>query len=219
MIECLHTLSVASSYNRNTGDVGIGIIIRERRLESKNSPIIEEIKEAHIGIGDGRHDVFAILRAIQIAILRNYKRIRISSDSGSLRRAIQRALERPQTVKLSNQNIRREEILGLSCNFDSIDFSSISRRKNGRAHQLARKVIGMMRRKRGDEPEGMALWELGIENEIRKFEQTMPEEPELEDYETEESDELGAFAASFRESEEYYEEREHNESDAYDLPF
>ncbi|GEM_PF-5626180 len=170
MFTWIHTLTVDASHNALTGAVGIGIVIQERQSKSRRGPVIEEIAEAHKGVSCGSPEEFAILRAIEIAILRGFRRVKIRSDCSSLRKKIRNMHKRPPRVAPSKPNETCTTIIRLAGSLEWIDFSYVPRCKNLRAHRLARNVIGLSLRPREEKWEGIPPWELIVPVEVVEFE-------------------------------------------------
>lgn len=170
MLTWIHTLTVDASHNALTGAVGIGIVIQERQSKSRRGPVIEEIAEAHKGDSGGSPEELAILRAIEIAILRGFRRVKIRSDCSSLRRKIRTMHMRPPRVAPSKHNETCTTIIRLAGSLEWIDFSYVPRRRNLRAHWLARNVIGLSLRPRKEKWEGVPPWEFSVPVEAVEFE-------------------------------------------------
>lgn len=176
MLTWIHTLTVDASHNALTGAVGIGIVIQERQSKSRRGPVIEEIAEAHKGVSGGSPEKLAILRAIEIAILRGFRRVKIRSDCSSLRRKIRTMYKRPLRVAPSKHNETCNTIIRLAGSLEWIDFSYVPRRKNLRAHYLARNVIGLSPLPREEKWDGVPPWELTVPIEAVEFETiTLPD--------------------------------------------
>jgi ribonuclease HI len=130
-----HTLTVDASYHADANVTGIGIVIQERVNERGRGPILEEIAEAHLGVGPTDCEALAILRALQIARQRGFVRVKVRSDCNPLRRSIR---ERHRGGDSRGGGNVQEEILRLAEAFEYVDFGYVPRRRNQMAHRLAR---------------------------------------------------------------------------------
>lgn len=88
MPEWIHTLTIDASYDRVTRTSGVGIVVQAPTGGSGRGPIIDRIAEAHVGLPPGLGEMFAVLRALEIASDRGFTRIRIRSDYNSMRRML-----------------------------------------------------------------------------------------------------------------------------------
>ena len=135
MREWRHTLTVDASYDRSRGVTGIGIVVQERVGIAGRGPIVEEIAEAHRGIGPGAGEKFAVLRALEIAKERGFTRLKVRSDSNPMRRQLRE--DHRAGLEREGDDLHLE-VLRLAGAFAWIDFGYVPRRKNQIAHRLAR---------------------------------------------------------------------------------
>ncbi|HYN25855.1 MAG TPA: ribonuclease H family protein [Pyrinomonadaceae bacterium] len=134
MPEWIHTLTIDASYDRPTRTSGVGIVVQARTGGSGRGSIIDRIAEAHVGLPPGLGEMFAVLRALEIASDRGFTRIRIRSDYNSMRRMLR---ERFRSGTQGRDDLQ-QRILDLAQRFEWIDFGYVPRRKNQLAHLLAR---------------------------------------------------------------------------------
>ncbi len=133
------TFILDASYDHNTKITGIGIVIHESHnpKKNKNGILIDEIMESYSGILDGRGEMLAVYRAMEIAIDRGYKNIRTRSDYNYMRKSLKVDYE-------NNIGSEREDLHGavlkMSSRFDCVKFGYKPRRKNQMAHTLARRA-------------------------------------------------------------------------------
>lgn len=130
------TLTVDASVERDLRVVGVGIVIQhsDSSRASKRGPIRETIAERHPltpGVG---HEALAILRALQIAAARGYRRVRVRSDDNRLRTSLKERHRKGATPRTGID----ARILALARSFEQVDFLWVPRRKNNTAHCLAR---------------------------------------------------------------------------------
>lgn len=174
MPPCVHTLTVDVSHDDLDGWTGIGVVIQTRAAGSpsfRRGPIVEEIKELHHDLRARDCERISILRALEIAIARGFSHVKIRANYNWLRRRIPDALRGDTKGGLEELD---RQIVSLADRFEVIEFRCIPRRKKQIAHRLAnvaRKGESAGKgRKRKEEPEPMALWEIAIELEIMKYE-------------------------------------------------
>jgi len=131
------TLILDASYDSETDITGIGIVIHEtdNPRKNKNGIIIDEISESYIGIGSGKGEMFAVFRALEIALERGYRNIRTRSDYNYLRKTFKSSYE--DGVGHDRTDLHGE-IIRMSSRFEKVEFGYNPRRKNQMAHKLAR---------------------------------------------------------------------------------
>jgi ribonuclease HI len=135
MPEWIHTLTVDASYDELGHVTGVGVVIQERVGASGRGPILERLAEAHVGVAPGNGEMFAVLRALEIAMDHGFTRIKIRSDYNAMRRDLR---NRHRAHDAAENDVQRK-VLELARYFVWVDFGYVSRRKNHIAHVLARK--------------------------------------------------------------------------------
>lgn len=136
MPEWKHTLTVDASYDEATRVTGIGVVVQARSEETRRGrrgPIVEQIAEAHANVMRGAGELFAVLRALEVARQRGFARVEVRSDCNSMRRVL-RERYRSGTTDVGLKG----RVLEVARSFEWIDFGYVPRRKNQRAHCLAR---------------------------------------------------------------------------------
>jgi ribonuclease HI len=134
MPEWIHTLTVDASYDKASRVTGVGVVIQERVGASGRGPILERVAEAHTGVAPGTGELFAVLRALEIAMDRDFTRIKIRSDYNAMRRD----LRQRHRARTATDNELQDRVLELARRFVWVDFGYVPRRKNQIAHALAR---------------------------------------------------------------------------------
>jgi ribonuclease HI len=135
MPEWIHTLTVDASYDKATRVTGVGVVIQERVGASGHGPILERVAEAHSGVAPGAGELFAVLRALEIAMHHGFTRIKIRSDYNAMRRDLR---NRHRAHDATCNDLQRK-VLELARRLVWVDFGYVPRRKNQIAHGLARK--------------------------------------------------------------------------------
>ena len=133
MPEWLHTITVDASRDSGTGLTGVGIVIQARINKTGRGPILEEVFEVHED-PSAACEGLAILRGLEVAMLRGFSRIKMRSDSNPLRTKLRKAL---RSGSLTRLNDVQSKILALAREFAWVDFGYVPRRKNQIAHRLA----------------------------------------------------------------------------------
>ena len=138
MADLIHTFKVDASYHLKRKVTGIGIVIHETDKPRKNGQVIDEISELYLDVPAGVTEKFAVFRALEIALLRNYEIVRIRSDYNSMRKQLKKD-------HIVNTGHERDDlhglILRLAQRFKEVKFLYQPRRKNQVAHRLARKAV------------------------------------------------------------------------------
>ena len=134
MPDWMHTLTVDASYDKASRVTGVGVVIQERIGPSGRGPILERVAEAHTGVAPGTGELFAVLRALEIAMDRGFTRIKIRSDYNAMRRD----LRQRHRARAATDNELQDRVLELARRFVWVDFGYVPRRKNQIAHALAR---------------------------------------------------------------------------------
>jgi ribonuclease HI len=130
-----HTITVDFSGDHERQIAGIGIVIQESTRRGRRGPIVEELAEAVEGIPLGEGEKYAVLRALQVASERGFSDLKIRSDYNGMRRRLRQSYDGKGFQ--SPEDLDRR-ILELAAEFDRIHFGFVSKRKNQRAHILAR---------------------------------------------------------------------------------
>ena len=133
MPEWIETLTVDASYDERTRVTGIGVVVQRRSGGSGRGPILEQIAEGHADVASGDGELFAVLRALEIAVQRRFVRIKVRSDYNRMRRLIRQQYR----SGLADVGLRGRVLEVAHC-FDWVDFGYVPRRKNQLAHRLAR---------------------------------------------------------------------------------
>jgi ribonuclease HI len=134
MPEWVQTFTIDASYDA-AGVVGVGIVVQSRISNKGRGPIIARIAEAHLGLSPSVSEMFAVLRALEIARDHRFQRIRIRSDYNWMRRDLRQRFRAQASGKCEIQR----RILDLARQFEWIDFGYVPRRKNQIAHALSRR--------------------------------------------------------------------------------
>ena len=131
------TLIVDASYSQASGVTGIGIFVHETDRPKRNGVLIDQIAESYSGINAGQGEQLAIYRALEIAMERGFRTVRIRSDYNLLRKALKRDMEGGRELQRGDFH---GGILRIVEHFDSVQFAYKPRRKNQMAHSLARRA-------------------------------------------------------------------------------
>ncbi len=131
------TLIVDASYSQASGITGIGIYVHETDRPKRNGVLIDKIAESYLGINAGQGEQLAIYRALEIAMERGFRTVRIRSDYNLLRRVLKRDMEGGSELHRGDFHGR---ILRIVQHFDSVQFAHKPRRKNQMAHTFARRA-------------------------------------------------------------------------------
>jgi ribonuclease HI len=122
--------------------VGIGIVIQETPLQGRRGPVIEQLAETFpaSGIPASEIELFAILRAVEIAVSRGLQWVKIRSDCNQGRRKIKADVKNQHQ---GNSCTARGKILDLAKSIENLQIAYCPRRKNQMAHRLARMGAGI----------------------------------------------------------------------------
>ena len=157
-----HTIFIANSYNASTRTYGIGLVVRAGNKPTRNGPIISRQGQTHENIQSADVQVFAILRALELANCMGWRNIRVKSDY-------------PHRDRLKRHSRNRTggdadglvgAILRLAYTLDEVHFRHVARRKNLEARKLARKAAGNEERRQKSGTDHVPWWEIGIETEM-----------------------------------------------------
>lgn len=132
-----HTIVVDASYQKDRGVVGIGIIIHATDRLGRNGPVIQGLAEAYVGMAPALMEKFAVLRTVEIAAERGYRRLKIRSDYNSMRRGLKK--DAGKGFDHLEEGLHRR-ILELSSILDEVKFAYVPGRNNQAAHTLARQA-------------------------------------------------------------------------------
>ncbi len=132
-----HTIVVDASYEGDRGVVGIGVVVHATDRPGRNGPIIETTSEAYVGVTPALMEKFAVLRALEIAAEKGYRRLKIRSDYNSMRRGLKE--DAAKVLDHMEEGLHRR-VLELASTLDEVKFSYVPRRKNQTAHALARQA-------------------------------------------------------------------------------
>jgi len=135
-----YTFILDASYDYEIHVAGIGLVIHQSNnpKKNKNGIIIDEICESYIGIHSGKIEMFAVYRALEIAIERGYRSVRTRSDYNYMRKSLN------QSYKNNCGHGRGDlhgEIMRMTNKFENVDFGYKPRRKNQMAHNLTREAV------------------------------------------------------------------------------
>jgi ribonuclease HI len=131
-----YTFRVDASYDQERGVTGIGIVLSgTAKKTSHPGPTIEMRSEAYRYIPVGAREELAVLRALELAAERGYRRIRVFSDYNYLKRCLKGLHAKGAEAEQDNL---RGMVLRLAKRFDECRFAWVPRQKNGQAHRLAR---------------------------------------------------------------------------------
>ena len=137
MNEMKHTFVVDASYDHGRGVTGIGVAIHATDQPGRNGVLIDQVAEAYGGLRDGRGEWLAVYRALEIALERQYRRVRVRSDYAFMRRSLKRDAEEGSGAHRGDLH---GAILRMVQHFESVQFGCKARRKNQMAHSLARRA-------------------------------------------------------------------------------
>jgi len=138
MIYLRHTITVDFSGDYERRVAGIGIVVQESTKPGRRGPIVAELAEAFEGMLS-QGEKYAVLRALQVAFERGFRDLKIRSDDNAMRRRLKKSYDR-KLIPPDDDLDRR--ILELAAEFDRVHFGYVPRRKNQRAHNLARRGRG-----------------------------------------------------------------------------
>lgn len=133
-----YTFKVDASYHLPRKVTGIGIVIHASDQRGKNGRVIDQVAELYAGVPPNMPEKFAVLRALELARVRNYQKVIIRSDC--------REVRKPLSVDLENKTRAIRDpvhalILEHAACLQEVRFPYHPRRKNGDAHKLARHAV------------------------------------------------------------------------------
>ena len=136
-MERKHTFIVSSSYDTDTQITGIGIALHQADKPKRNGILIDQIKEAYLGVPTSIGEMFAVYRALEIAKERKYETVRVRSAYNAMRTKLKESYEKHYGFQKEDLH---GEIMRMSEYFKLVQFSFKERRKNQMARQLAKEA-------------------------------------------------------------------------------
>jgi ribonuclease HI len=131
-----YTFRVDASYDKKRKVTGIGIVLSgTAKKTSRPGPTIEMRSEAYRNVPASAGEELAVLRALELAAERGYRRVRVYSDYNQLKHCLKKS--HAQGTDAEQDNLRGM-VLRLARWFDECRFAWTPRRKNGHAHRLSR---------------------------------------------------------------------------------
>jgi hypothetical protein len=131
-----YTLDIATSHDRYRDVLGIGIALRAPGRRA--GLLVERLTEAWARFPVGSVEVFAMLRALELARDRGLRVVRVRSAANAIRRPLKKA-HRAGTGE--DDAGLRGAVLRLARSFDLVQFGYVARRKNQTARPLAREAL------------------------------------------------------------------------------
>ncbi|MGK5090265.1 ribonuclease H family protein [Bdellovibrionota bacterium FG-2] len=136
-----HTFTLDAACNFVEGKVGIGMVLQATDKPGRRGAILETIEESYPADGLSKDmEKFAVLRALEIAAQRGYRRVKIRSDYNQMRTQLKN--DHKAGLKDGGDDLHRK-ILRLAQDFEFVQFGFCPGRKNQMAHKLARKAAGI----------------------------------------------------------------------------
>ncbi len=172
----VHTLTLGISCNFTEQRVGVGIVFQAGNKKKRKSPLVETVGETYpcSEVPTQNLAQFAILRTLQIATERGDRRVRIRIKERLKRTPLKQDL---QSGLICSQNELDCRILRLAFDFEDTQLGWCLRGKDLLATKLARQAAGIARKSQKRVEQTLSLWELGVEETIRRFEQAAMQEP------------------------------------------
>jgi len=133
-----HTLMVDASCDDRRGIVGIGLVVHRATRPGRNGVVVDQFGEAYRGVPRSLAEMFAVLRALEISADRGFRIVKVRSDCNPMRRQLKDAHQLGAGQKGHGL---QGHILRLATRFADVKFAYQPRRKNQRAHTLARKAV------------------------------------------------------------------------------
>jgi len=124
------------------------MVVQSTGRSGRRGQVIAELCEAYAGLPSGSAEEFAVFRALQIAQASGWRRVAVRSDYNGMRRRIR---EDHQRGGGKDRDELHGAVLRLAAAFDEIRFGYCPRRKNQRAHFLARRAAKTLPPKPFDE--------------------------------------------------------------------
>jgi ribonuclease HI len=129
------TATVDASHRADRGVTGIGIVLRASDRPGRAGPELARISEQHDGVPAGEIELFAVLRALEHARARGFRRVKVRSDYSAMRRRLKADHAAGRNADAGTLHGR---VLLLARTFDDVYFGYQPRRRNQVAHGLAR---------------------------------------------------------------------------------
>jgi Reverse transcriptase-like len=130
-----HTIDIGTSYDAFRSVLGLGIVLRAPGPHAGR--VLEKHAEAWSRLPDGTEDMFAVLRALEIAQERGLRMIRIRWANNAPRRR----MKEEQRAGARDGSGLRGAVLRLASTFEVVQFAYVMRRKNQNAKGLARMAL------------------------------------------------------------------------------
>ncbi|OGR61235.1 MAG: hypothetical protein A2X36_13145 [Elusimicrobia bacterium GWA2_69_24] len=143
-----HTFTVDASFDQERSVAGIGMVVQAADRPGRKGPVIAECSEAYAGVPSGFAEEFAVFRSLQIAAANGWRRVVVRSDCNGMRRRIRKD---HRAGRGKDRGDLGGAVLRLAAVFDEVRFSYVPRRKNQRAHLLARRAAKTLAPKMVDE--------------------------------------------------------------------
>ncbi len=157
-----YTLTVDASCPGGLGMMGIGILIQASVLAGRRGPVIDRLSEQRSALKPAEAEQLAVLRALEVASERGYRRVRVRTDCRELVRKLQERHKKAVKSRIRRENrldktpvvpkqptgLRSDRpvdmtgrILELAASFEECLFRGLIRRKNLEAKVLARGAV------------------------------------------------------------------------------
>lgn len=133
MRKWIHTLTVKTFRPSARDALGIGVVVQERSGTGPRGPIVYQVSESAF-VHSQATEVFAILRAFEVAVEQGYSRINIRTDAMGALKDI-RATRSRRRYELDRTRSRICELIDY---FIWVGFSFVPARKNRLALRLAK---------------------------------------------------------------------------------
>jgi hypothetical protein len=137
--EVRHTIDVATSYDGERALLGIGLVLRGPG--KRFGPVLEAHAEAWADAPAGSGTAFAVLRALEMALERGWRVVRVRSPDNAERRRFE-GLHAARAGAGGPMGPSEAAALELARSFENVQFRWVARRKNQQARALARKALG-----------------------------------------------------------------------------
>lgn len=132
-----HTFTVDASFDHGRSAAGIGMVVQAADRPGHKGAVIAELCEAYAGVPSGFAEEFAVFRALQIAQTSGWRRVAVRSDYNAMRRRLKKE---HRWCEGKDRDDLHGAVLRLAEAFDEVRFGYVPRRKNQRAHFLARRA-------------------------------------------------------------------------------
>lgn len=132
-----HTFTVDASHNVKKDCIGIGLVLQATDKPGRRGEMLEMIEETHPAKELLKNmEKLAVLRALEIATERGYRRVKIRSDYNHMRTQLKKSCKSGDGLDRDDLSRR---VLRLATGLIEVKFAYCPRRKNQMAHRLARK--------------------------------------------------------------------------------